>query len=37
MTPRKTPALNLEAATAEAPALRKKGCGWVNSVEGLIG
>ncbi|UYV16404.1 endonuclease domain-containing protein [Porphyrobacter sp. ULC335] len=28
MTPRKTLALNPEAATAEAPALKKKGRGW---------
>jgi hypothetical protein len=28
MTTRKTLALNPEAATAEAPALKKKGRGW---------
>jgi hypothetical protein len=36
MTTRKTLALNPEAATAEAPALKKKGRGWKISDKRLV-
>jgi hypothetical protein len=37
MTTRKTLALNPEAASDAAPALKKKGRGWETSLEGSVG